>query len=141
MEKIKDVLSLVLVVSLMLACEKPREYAIDAADTETYIKADLDELLDRRNEWHGQQVEVTGVLVTGFEECALYRSRWAVWTRDHKEAFWLDFRKNFIPVMTEDEFEKLTNKTITVRGVLDSKHHGHIMQYAGTISDIVYIHE
>ena len=94
--------------------------------------AQFEKLLKSPDEYHGQEIEITGIIHERFEDNAIYLAR----NSSMDQAVWIEYSEIFMLLNT---FEGLDGQRIKVKGEFDKDGKGHLGQYAGTLRETIII--
>ena len=118
-------IKLIFAIAIMLFQCNPGNKEIS---TRKYVfESNWEGLKENINRYHNDTILLAGFFKHEFENVALYES----YNSEKSEALWLNFTN-------QDELliEKLANKKVKVLAVIDSKDHGHLAQYLGSMNVI-----
>lgn len=122
---------------VMTACSETQVYKVSEYNTQNYKSVELDDILDDPESYHGKKIETEGIFTFEFENVGLYNSSRNSRGHDYENAVWLNFHSDLI--ISEEELKKIANQWITVKGTFDSNDKGHLSQFSGSISEVVYM--
>jgi len=94
----------------------------------------FEKLLETPGKYHGQEIEIVGIIHDRFEDNAIYLTE----NSSTDKAVWIEYSGLFMSLNT---FEGLNGRKIKVRGEFDSDDKGHLDQYAGTLKEAIIIDE
>lgn len=106
-------------------------------------KVDFKKLLDSLAFYNNRYVEVSGIFICGPEESALYDFR-----MDKNSSIWLEFDpklsrrekdSTIFLLPSFEEYRKLCNKKIIIKGLVDTSDHGHLGQYKVGLENVCYL--
>ncbi|WP_192820582.1 hypothetical protein [Rufibacter sp. LB8] len=132
----KNRLLTILLPLFLFSCNESKEFKTTKEESTKYISVEINTLLENPSRFDGKYIEATGILLYEFENVGLYKTRADANRKDSKNALWTDFEEGLLP---EEELEKLKNKKVIVRGLVNSASKGHLMQFAGTLEKVDYL--
>jgi hypothetical protein len=92
----------------------------------------FENLLKSPGDYHGQEIEIVGIIHERFEDNAIYLSR----NSSRNNAIWIEYSEIFMLLNT---FEGLDGQRIKVKGEFDKDGKGHLGQYAGTLRETIIV--
>jgi hypothetical protein len=123
-------------------------YKSNCNDERAFKRIGFKQLMDSLDNYDQKYIEVSGTYEEDKELSALYNDSLFV---DHssKNALWVDFSQECPLYLTgthkglfeynDGKFTQLDNKTITVRGVIDTHNKGHLKKYRATIERVSFV--
>jgi hypothetical protein len=90
----------------------------------------FEDLLKSPEKYHGQWVDIKGIMHKRSEDKAIYLTASSPAT----EAIWIEYTKL---EMTVEDFDNLDGKKVRVRGTFDKEDKGRLGQYAGSLKKMV----
>jgi hypothetical protein len=148
-------LSIILVLPALftvLTCQSCRYekkvYKSNCNDDRAFKRIGFKQLMDSLDNYDQKYIEVSGTYEEDKELSALYNDSLFV---DHssKNALWVDFSQECPLYLTgthkglfeynDGKFTQLDNKTITIRGVIDTHSKGYLKKYRATIERVSFV--
>lgn len=86
----------------------------------------LEDLVVNKAKYHGQIIQTQGYFFERFEERAVYSDNKITNNRNPKAAVWIQFSAN---AKRRFNFDSLSTKYITIRGIVDTTKKGHVGAY------------
>ena len=100
-------------------------------------KISISELAENYKNYQGQYIETAGKFRQGFEEFAIYSDKSL--SNGEAQGFWLDTDKDLN--LDNSSFDKMNGKRVTIKGIIDTTHKGHLSSYLATITRIYFWQE
>ncbi len=100
------------------------------------MSLDIEQVIEDPSRFDEKYIETSGIFIYEFENVAIYKTRMDAYRRDKKNAFWTRFEDDLMPKV---ELEQINNKRIVVRGLINSKCKGHLMQFAATLEKVDFV--
>ncbi len=97
---------------------------------------DIEQLFENPSRFNGEYIDSLGIFVYEFENVGIYKTRRDVNRKHCKNVLWAEFEKELLP---EEELEKIKNKKVIVRGLVNSGSKVHLMQFVGTLEKVDYL--
>ena len=103
------------------------------------------QLLAHPEKYNGKLVDVSGYLHVRYEDAAIYFSKTDADFLTTQQAFWTDYREDVkLQLQSRKQHVTLPDfdcRYVSVRGIFDSRSHGHMGMFPGTIRDISILTE
>jgi len=148
---IQSRLYIALLTALMLpACKSPQRkiYTSECATAIKFKKVNFADLADSINFYDKQYVQVSGKYLEGKNQSALVND--STYTgKGETQSFWVNFTQDCPLYLmgkriglfeTEDgEYNKISNRHMTIRGRINLEKKGHNKAYSATINEVSYL--
>lgn len=147
--KFQIVVIITLLALYVTSCNKSEDKITKGQVTDRAENASIQDLITTPDRFAGKLVRVTGVMVLEFEGDAVYLSGADAERRITKNGIWLriDYPKLGIPEIKPSDPEQLKEATynvktlkemdgkfVVIEGFFDSRSHGHLGLYSGTLN-------
>ena len=96
------------------------------------IDEQFEKLLNSPDEYHGQEIEITGIIHERFEDNAIYLTE----DSSKDKSVWIEYNQLFMSLNT---FIGLDGQRVNVKGEFDKDDKGHLGQYSGTLKETVIL--
>jgi hypothetical protein len=120
---------------------KTSVYNTEDCNTE-FKRISIKSLSDSVSFYDRKRVEISGYYSYSIEQSALFTGE----TYNSNEfSLWVEFSTRLIDSLVKKElpgenvFNKMSGKTVKIRGMLISDSHGHLGQYSATVKDVCYL--
>jgi hypothetical protein len=126
----------ILTVTVFSCKTEPKlTFKVVQLDTTTKaVRISISDLADNYKKYQGQYIETTGNFYEAFEEFAIYTDKNLL--TGAVQGFWLDTDKDLS--IDNTSFDKMNGKSVTIKGMIDTAHKGHLSSYLATVSRIYY---
>ncbi|GAO41768.1 hypothetical protein [Flavihumibacter petaseus] len=123
-----------------LACNSKPKQAFVVVHLDSTIRAtkvSISELAENYRAFQGRYVETTGKFHQAFEEFAIYTDNRL--PNGALEGFWLGTDKDLS--IDNSYLDRMNGKRVTIKGLVDTTHKGHLSSYLATIDKIYFWQE
>lgn len=133
-------LTIFVLTLVIYSCKTSPKPLFKVTHLDTTIKStkiSISELAENYKNYQGQYIETTGKFYQAFEEFAIYTDKNLL--TGEAQGFWLGTDKDLN--IDNSSFEKMNGKRVTIKGIIDTTHKGHLSSYLATITRIYFWQE
>ena len=123
-----------ILLAVLLSCKQRKVEAIGSTENSNIQKVSLHNLAKNLQSFDGKLVEIQGEFSFNFEDVALYD---AGLFSDKNIRFWVNFKDGM--ERYKNQLEKLSGKSVLIRGKVNSKQKGHLGWYLAELDSVYYV--